>query len=148
MSQTDKFARDAVIGSRPRQPYAAAMPATKPEELHRLISDAVTNADLDAYLALYEPGAALTRQAGGVAVGSAEIRAEIAPFLAVRGTLTVRTAGVVASEQVALLRSRGSFSGVAPDGTRVEVPEHPAHEVARRQADGTWLFVVNDPWGA
>jgi ketosteroid isomerase-like protein len=122
------------------------MPATKPEELHPLISAAVTNRDLEAYLALYEPGAALAKQRGGIAVGSAEIRAEIAPFLAVRGTLTVKTAGVVASADIALLRSRGAFSGVAPDGSPVEVPEHDAHEVARRQADGTWLFVVNDPW--
>jgi uncharacterized protein (TIGR02246 family) len=123
------------------------MPAMKPEDLHQLISAAVTNADLDAYLALYEPGAALARQSGGVAVGSDEIRAEIAPFLAVRGTLTVKTARVVASSDIALLRSRGAFSGVAPDGSPVEVPEHDAHEVARRQTDGTWLFVVNDPWG-
>jgi uncharacterized protein (TIGR02246 family) len=122
------------------------MPATKPEELHPLISAAVTNRDLEAYLALYEPGAALAKQRGGVAVGSDEIRAEIAAFLAVRGTLTVKTAGVVASADIALLRSRGAFSGVAPDGSPVEVPEHDAHEVARRQADGTWLFVVNDPW--
>jgi len=50
--------------------------------------------------------------------------------------------------EIALLHSRGSFSGVAPDGSRVEVPEHAAHEVARRQTDGKWLFVVNDPWGA
>ena len=30
----------------------------------------------------------------------------------------------------------------------IEVPEHDAYEVARRQTDGTWRFVVNDPWGA
>jgi ketosteroid isomerase-like protein len=64
------------------------------------------------------------------------------------GTLTVKTARVVAAGDLALLHSRGSFSGTAPDGSPVEVPEHPASEVARRQADGTWLFVVNDPWGA
>lgn len=86
------------------------MPALKPEELHQLISAAVTNRDLEAYLALYEPGAALAKQAGGVAVGSDAIGAEIAPFLALRGTLTVKTARVVASEEIALLHSRGSFS--------------------------------------
>src|ERR1700730_17389394 len=116
------------------------MPATKPEELHSLLSAAVTNGDLDAYLALYEPQAALAKQAGGVAVGIDAIRAEVAPFLALRGALTVKTAKVVAAGDLALLHSLGSFSGAAPDGSRVEIPEHPAHEVARRQADGTWLF--------
>jgi len=119
----------------------------RPEELHQRIAAAVSNGDLAAYLALYEPGAALATQGGGVAIGTDAISAEIAPFLAVRGTLTVTTARVVASAEIALLRSRGAFSGVAPDGSRVEVPEHDAQEVARRQPDGTWLFVVNDPWG-
>jgi uncharacterized protein (TIGR02246 family) len=125
------------------------MPALHPEDLHRLISAAVTDRDIEAYLALYEPEATLARQAGGLAVGAAEIRAEIAPFMALRGTLTVTTAKVViGAADIALLRSRGSFRGAAPDGSPIEVPEHDAYEVARRQTDGTWRFVVNDPWGA
>jgi len=123
------------------------MPATKPEDLHPLISTAVSSGDLHACLALYEPGAALAKQTGGVALGAAEIGAEIARFLALKGTLTVKTAKVVATGEIALLHSLGSFVGTAPDGSRVEIPEHLAHEVARRQTDGTWLFVVNDPWG-
>lgn len=124
------------------------MPATTPQDLHRLISDAVSTGDLDAYLALYEPGAALARQRGGVAVGADAIRAEITPFLALRGTLTVTTSSIVTAGEIALMHSKGSFSGVAPDGSPIEVPEHDAAEVARRQADGTWLFVVNNPWGS
>jgi ketosteroid isomerase-like protein len=124
------------------------MPALKPEDLHRLLSSAVSSGDLAACLALYEPGAALAKQAGGVALGAEEIAAEIGRFVGLKGTLTVKTAKVVATGEVAMLQSLGSFVGTAPDGSRVEIPEHPAHEVARRQTDGTWLFVVNDPWGA
>ena len=124
------------------------MTARTPEELHRLIAAAVSDGDIDAYLSLYEPGAALAKRGGGVAVGADEIRAEIAPFLALRGTLTVRTTNVVRGGDVALLHSRGSFTGVGPDGSQVEVPEHDAAEVARRQPDGAWLFLVNNPWGS
>jgi uncharacterized protein (TIGR02246 family) len=124
------------------------MPAHQPQELHALLSAAVSQRDLAAYLALYEPGAALTRQAGGVAVGPDAIASEIGAFLALTGTLTVKTARIVTTGDVALMHSVGSFSGTAPDGSAVDVPAHPAAEVARRQADGTWLFVVNDPWGA
>jgi len=119
----------------------------KPEDLHPLLASAVSSGDLAACLALYEPSGALAKQSGGVALGAEEIGAEVGRFLALKGTLTVKTAKVVATGEVALLRSLGAFSGVAPDGTHVEIPEHPAYEVARRQADGTWLFVVNDPWG-
>ena len=114
------------------------MSALNPEELHPLISAAVSERNLEAYLALYEPGAALAKQAGGVAVGIDEIRTEIAPFLSLRGTLSVKTARVVLAGDTALLHSRGSFSGTAPDGSRVEVPEHPASEVARRSGRA-WL---------
>jgi ketosteroid isomerase-like protein len=124
------------------------VPARQPQELHTLLSAAVSERNLEAYLALYETGAALARQAGGVAIGAEQIGTEIAPFLILQGTLTVETASVVAAGDIALMHSMGSFSGTAPDGSRVEVPAHPAAEVARRQADGTWLFVVNDPWGA
>src|SRR5450432_2701862 len=108
------------------------MSATSPQELHQLLSAAVSAQNLQAYLALYEPGAALAKQGGGVAVGLAEIGTEIAPFLALRGTLTVKTASVVTTDDVALLHSLGSYSGTAPDGSPVEVPEHPASEVAHR----------------
>jgi uncharacterized protein (TIGR02246 family) len=124
------------------------MTAARPEELHRLLATAVSDGDIDAYLALYEPGGALAKRGGGVAVGPAEIGEEITPFLAMRGTLTVATTNVVEAGDIALLHSRGSFTGVAPDGSRVEVPEHDAAEVARRQADGAWLFLVNNPWGS
>jgi len=122
------------------------VPASSPQELHQLIAAAVSSGDLDAYLALYEPGAALVKQAGGVALGADAISTEIAPFLALRGQLRVTTANVIIAGEIALMHSLGAFSGVAPDGSAIEVPEHPAVEVARRQADGSWLFVVNNPW--
>jgi ketosteroid isomerase-like protein len=137
-----------VVPSASTNEEADRMTAARPEELHRLIATAVSDGDIDAYLALYEPGAALAKRGGGVAVGSTEIRDEIAPFLALRGTLSVATTNVVESGDIALLHSRGSFTGVAPDGSRVEVPEHDAAEVARRQPDGDWLFLVNNPWGS
>ena len=122
------------------------MHANSPQELHQLLAAAVSNGDLDTYLALYEPGAALVKQAGGVANGREAISAEIAAFLSVRGRLRITTSNVVTAGEIALMHSLGAFSGVAPDGSPIEVPEHPAVEVARRQADGTWLFVVNNPW--
>ncbi len=124
------------------------MPAYKPEELHHLLEEAVSSGDMDAYLNLYEPEATLVRQNGLPATDHKAISEEIAPVLAVKGKLTVKTAKVVHSGEVALMHSRGAFEGIAPDGQGIDVPEHDATEVARRQHDGTWLMVVNNPWGA
>ena len=124
------------------------MPAYKPEGLHNLLEEAVSSGDIDAYLKLYEPEATLVRQNGEPATGHKAISEEIAPFLAMKGRLMVNTAKVVHSGEIALLHSRGAFKGTAPGGQVMDVPEHDATEVARRQHDGTWLIVVNNPWGA
>jgi hypothetical protein len=83
------------------------MPAYQPEDLHQFTAAAVSTGDLAAYLALYAPGAGLAKRGGRVAIGAEATAAEIGPFLAILGTLTVRTSGVVLAGDTALLHSRG-----------------------------------------
>jgi ketosteroid isomerase-like protein len=53
----------------------------------------------------------------------------------------------VHSGDVALLRSKWSLAGTGPDGKPVAMSGN-GTEVVRRQADGTWLFVIDNPAGA
>ena len=39
-----------------------------------------------------------------------------------------------------------SFDGTGPDGEPVHLSSKNA-DVLRRQADGTWHFVIDNPWG-
>lgn len=39
-----------------------------------------------------------------------------------------------------------SFDGTGPDGEPVRLTANNA-DVLRRQADGTWRFVIDNPWG-
>ena len=39
-----------------------------------------------------------------------------------------------------------SFDGTGPDGDPVRLSASNA-DVLRRQADGTWRFVIDNPWG-
>jgi ketosteroid isomerase-like protein len=39
-----------------------------------------------------------------------------------------------------------SFSGTGPDGEPVRLAASNA-DVLRRQADGSWRFVIDNPWG-
>jgi ketosteroid isomerase-like protein len=39
-----------------------------------------------------------------------------------------------------------SFEGTGPDGEAVRLAARNA-DVLRRQADGTWRFVIDNPWG-
>jgi ketosteroid isomerase-like protein len=48
--------------------------------------------------------------------------------------------------ELAFLVNRWSLSGTGPDGGDLDMGALTA-EVARRQADGTWLYVVDNAWG-
>jgi ketosteroid isomerase-like protein len=39
-----------------------------------------------------------------------------------------------------------TFAGTGPDGTPVKLAGHSA-DVLRRQIDGSWRFVIDNPWG-
>lgn len=121
------------------------MQARTPEDLHRLFAAALNAGDLDALMSLYAPDAALVPQAGQAAVGKGAIREALAGFLVMKPVITLTTRGIVKTADLALLYSSWVLRGTGPDGTPVEMTG-PGTEVARRQADGTWRFVLDNPY--
>jgi uncharacterized protein (TIGR02246 family) len=123
------------------------MPATEPEQIHRLFEGAFNAGDLEALLALYEPDAALIPQPGQTAEGSAGIRESLRWFLDRKGRITLDTKLVLRVGDLAYLANRWSLTGgTMPDGSPAELGAATA-EVARRQPDGTWLNVIDNAWG-
>ena len=123
------------------------MPATEPEQLHRVFEQAFNAGDLEALMALYESDATLVPQPGAVAEGTAAIRESLRWFLDRRGQITLETKLVLQVGELAYLSNRWSLSGgTMPDGSPAELGAITA-EVARRQPDGTWLYVIDNAWG-
>ncbi len=122
------------------------MAATTPEALHRLWVDGVNRGDLDALDALYEPEAAFVAQPGTVVNGSVAIREANAALLALKPRATLELLTTVRSGDLALLVSRWSVEGTGADGKPIIVKGQTS-DVARRQADGTWRFAIDNPWG-
>jgi len=116
-------------------------------DLDRRFEEALNAHDLDALMALYEPAAALMPAPGQTVVGSAAIREALAGFVAANPT--IRTAGrlVAQTGDLALLANDCTLEMTGPDGKLAKMSGH-AVEVARRQADGGWLFVMDMPFGA
>ena len=123
------------------------MPATEPEQMHSLFEQAFNAGDIEALIALYEPDAALIPQPGVIVEGTAAIRESLLWFLDRRGQITLDTKLVVRVGDLAYLANRWSLSGgTMPDGSPAELGATTA-ELARRQPDGTWLYVIDNAWG-
>ena len=123
-----------------------AKSATSPEACDRLFGEHVNAVDLEALLALYEPGCSFVRRDGGVARGHAEIRLVLERLLSMHARMSTEIVKVVQSgEDLAMVYNDWHMSAKRADGQPVEV-RGKAIEVVRRQPDGTWRFILDDPY--
>ncbi len=122
------------------------MAAHSPKELDVLFEQALNAGSLEALLLLYEPNASFTAAPGTVVTGTAAIREAIANFLVLKPTISLDTKVLGEAGGIALMTSRWRLTGAGPDGAPVELAGQSA-EVVRRQPDGSWLFLVDTPYG-
>ncbi len=124
------------------------MPAHKPEECDQLLFETIDTGDLDAALDLYEQDAVFVVAPGHVVTGHAAIREVLQGMLAAGGAGKIESVTSVTSADgsVAFTRTKGSATQPGPDGKPVTVHFH-SMEVVRKQPDGTWRIVIDDPSG-
>jgi ketosteroid isomerase-like protein len=97
-------------------------------------------------MALYEPDAAFATQPGSLAHGFGGICEALDGFVAMNGKLDLAVSRVLEVGDLALVLGNWSFTGTGPDGEPVRLAAKNA-DVLRRQADGSWRFVIDNPWG-
>ena len=123
------------------------MPAYTPQEVHELFSEYFSAGDLEAMMSLYEPDAVMVQQSGPSLNGVEAIQANLAGVLALKGQMILTVARMIQSGDIALLLSRWTVLGTDPRGGAVELTGQTS-DVVRRQADGTWLLIIDNPYGA
>jgi uncharacterized protein (TIGR02246 family) len=111
--------------------------------LHQQFEQAFNAGDIDALMALYEPDCALVGAPGSVASGPDQVREGLMGLLALNGTAKLTTRDVVQVGDLALLSCSWTLDGTGPDGQPVSIGGKTA-EVARRQPDGRWLYVIDN----
>jgi uncharacterized protein (TIGR02246 family) len=118
----------------------------QPEEIHALIAAAINAGDLDAFLELHEEHAATIVSPEGRRVSGREaIRAAMQPIFALRPSARIEVVGKLQADGLALALTHARLSVVAGDGgERVEVSGR-GTIVSRRQSDGTWRIVLDNP---
>ena len=119
--------------------------ARRPEEALELVSQALSDGDLDAALAQYEKGALLACWPGAGEVGQVgEVGHVLAGVMALRLPLYVRISSVLESPELALVICERRVAGTGPDGERVQLSGHGC-AVLRPQPDGAWRIAA-DAW--
>ena len=115
------------------------MPAKTPEEICSLFKQYMAEGDLESLLEIYDPDAVFLNPAGELRKGRNEIKEELRPFTAARATFEFDIKQVIRSGEIALMHTQWKVSWPQP---RSEY----AIEVARRQPDGTWNWLIGDPF--
>jgi ketosteroid isomerase-like protein len=121
------------------------MTAQTPETLHDVWGERFNAGDLDGLLEMYDPNAVLMVQPGQTVLGLSAIRDAITGFLALKGTFAHTFQTALQSGDTALIFSRWTLSGQSPAGP-ISLSGQTS-DVARRQPDGRWLIVIDNPWG-
>lgn len=106
-------------------------PARDPQDLERLLVSRERAEDIDGMAILYEPNAVLNAGDGHLILGREAIRTFYAELVAKGRKFDFGDQRpAIVSEDLALTSTR------SPDGSITA-------EIARRQGDGTWLWVID-----
>jgi uncharacterized protein (TIGR02246 family) len=115
------------------------MPADTPEEICRLFKQYMAQGDLESLVSIYDPEAVFLSESGEVRKGRHAIREQLAALAAVKAVFDFDIRQIIHSGEIALMHTRWKVSSPQPRSVY-------AIEVARRQADGSWCWLIGDPF--
>ena len=117
-----------------------------PEEVLESVVEGINTGDLESLMTLYEPLACFASQLGQLAKSPNGIRESLRGFINMNGKLNLKVKRVLTASDLALVTTEWSFSGTGSDSKRVDITGKSA-DILRQQPDGTWRFVIDNPWG-
>ena len=117
-----------------------------PGEVLDSVVEGINRGDLNSLITLYEADACFASQPGQPAKSPESVRESLRKFIDLKGKLDLKVKRVLHASDLALVITEWSFSGTGPNGNPVNLVSKSA-DVLRHQADGTWQFVIDNPWG-
>ena len=121
------------------------MSARSPEETHELLEAAFNEGDLEAFVDVYDEHAVLVVPPAGQRItGKAEIRTAVQETFALRPRARIDVLDKLEAEGVALTLAHWMIEGTDATGRAVSL-EGNGTIVSRRQPDGTWRILLDQP---
>jgi uncharacterized protein (TIGR02246 family) len=117
------------------------MLAKSPEDICRIFKQAMAEGDLELVLSIYDPEGVFLNESGEVTNGRDELKQQLAPRAAMKTRFDYDITQVVQTGDIALMHTEWTVSGPQQQQQKVH-----AVEIARRQHDGTWRWLIGDPF--
>ena len=113
-------------------------PALK--DIHPAVARTINDGDADGLVALYAPDACMVLPDGSTITGHEAIREVATQMIGMKGRMTVTTRYVIEAGDLAMLSNEWTFTAGGESMSAVTA------EVAQRQPDGGWLYVIDNPY--
>jgi len=131
----------SVLDGGARRRFVCSMSVRQPHAMNAAFADAFNARDLDALVALFEEDAVVVEQDGALRQGSAGVRRHLEELLALPGRMRSENRSAVHVGDMAMLTARW---GIRDGDTLVAAAT--SSELVRRGRDGTWRYVVDQPF--
>ncbi|MCJ8012954.1 DUF4440 domain-containing protein [Paenibacillus sp. KQZ6P-2] len=122
-------------------------PVMNPEDMNPAFAEAYNSGNIDSLLALYEPQGILINPNGGIDQGIDHVRKTLEDLLQLKGNMVSKNMYCIPFENMALMRAHYILHTVDADGNPIQIQGHTS-EIVRKQPDGSWLYIVDHPFGA
>jgi uncharacterized protein (TIGR02246 family) len=110
------------------------------EDIHLAVERTVNNADVEGFVALYAPNAHMVLPDGSTITGHEAIREQAMQVCAIKGRMKVITRYVIEAGDLAILSNEWTLTAGGESMSAITA------EVAQRQADGGWLYIIDNPY--
>jgi uncharacterized protein (TIGR02246 family) len=117
-----------------------------PADLLYLQVEEFNRGNVSFLMTLYEKDACFASNPGQVVQGLESIRRSLQGFIDMKVKLEARVRRVIQASNLALLTTEWSIVGTEPDGKPINLTGR-GTVVLRSQSDGSWLMVIENPWG-
>jgi uncharacterized protein (TIGR02246 family) len=111
-------------------------------DIHPAVEAGINDQDLDGLMALYAPDATMIGLDGSTVTGTEAIREQYAAVLEMKGHITVRSRFATEAGDLAVLSNEWTMTVGDESLSAISA------EVARREPDGSWLYVVDAPYAS
>lgn len=120
--------------------------AKTPHQVIEEADEAFNRGMVDAVLSYYEDNAVWVVKPGKTIFGKTAFRKEFEEIFRTQPQVKAEKTHIIECGDIALCTIKWSLAGSALGGTSMQA-EGVASTILRRQKDGQWLIVIDNPWG-